>query len=64
MSLEADHRPAGSPPEEAWLREELINRLREHRGNISAVARSFGKARVQIQRWLKRFELDAEQFRS
>jgi transcriptional regulator with AAA-type ATPase domain len=63
------HRPAaptgasGLKPEDAWLREELITRMTEHKGNISAVARSFGKARVQIQRWLKRFELDADAFR-
>jgi transposase-like protein len=38
--------------------------LREHAGNISAVARTLGKARVQIQRWVKRYGLDPESFRA
>jgi sigma-54 dependent transcriptional regulator, acetoin dehydrogenase operon transcriptional activator AcoR len=48
---------------ELELRQLLTDRLNEHRGNVSEVARSFGKARVQIQRWLRRFNLRAEQFR-
>ncbi len=31
--------------------------LAEHQGNISAVARAMGKARMQIQRWIKRYNL-------
>jgi transcriptional regulator with GAF, ATPase, and Fis domain len=45
------------------LREALIASLREHHGNVSAVARTQGKARMQIQRWLKRYQLDARTFR-
>ena len=41
----------------------LVAQLREHRGNISAVARSMGKARTQVQRWLRRFHLDPASFR-
>ena len=44
-------------------RDELSACLREHRGNISAVARSLGKARVQIQRWIKRYRIDPFSFR-
>jgi len=44
-------------------REELVALLREHGGNVSAVARATGKARMQIQRWLKRYGLDPESFR-
>ena len=40
-----------------------IKLLREHRGNVSAIARSTGKARMQIQRWLKRYRLDPARFR-
>ena len=40
------------------LRDELIGHLRAHGGNISAVARAMGKARTQIQRWVRRFDLD------
>jgi transcriptional regulator of acetoin/glycerol metabolism len=54
--------PAADDPD-AELRASLEAKLREHRGNISAVARDIGKDRKQIQRWLKRFDLDAERFR-
>lgn len=50
-------------PEDLALRAELEERLRQHAGNVSAVARDMGKARMQIQRWLKRFDLDAERYR-
>jgi DNA-binding NtrC family response regulator len=42
---------------------ELVALLKEHQGNISAIARAMGKERMQIQRWLKRFGLAAEGFR-
>jgi sigma-54 dependent transcriptional regulator, acetoin dehydrogenase operon transcriptional activator AcoR len=45
-------------------KDELAALLREHAGNISAVARALGKARVQIQRWVKRYGLDPESFRA
>jgi transcriptional regulator with AAA-type ATPase domain len=43
-------------------REELIALFREHRGNISAVARHLGKARTQVQRWVKRYQLDPRDY--
>jgi len=49
--------------EDAALREELVLLLRKHRGNITAVAQELGKARMQIQRWVKRFGVDPEEFR-
>jgi len=55
--------PERSREDEA-LRERLIASLEQHGGNISAVAREFGKARVQIQRWVKRLGIDVERFRS
>lgn len=45
------------------LAAKLIQRLRHHRGNVSAVARDLGKARVQIRRWCRRFKLDPATFR-
>jgi len=45
-------------------RTELIALLREHRGNVSAVARQMGVARMQIQRWCRRFHLDPASFRA
>ncbi|MBK9035572.1 MAG: sigma 54-interacting transcriptional regulator [Myxococcales bacterium] len=45
------------------LRAQLAALLAEHGGNISAVARTAGKARWQIHRWLRRLGLDSEDFR-
>jgi transcriptional regulator with GAF, ATPase, and Fis domain len=50
-------------PEEQKRRDDLMELLREHRGNISAVARAAGKARVQIHRWLRRYRLDPRSYR-
>jgi transcriptional regulator with GAF, ATPase, and Fis domain len=49
--------------EDRRLRDEVIASLRAHGGNISAVARAMGKDRKQIQRWVKRFDLDPQSFR-
>lgn len=48
---------------DADLASSLERLLAEHRGNISEVARVTGKARMQIQRWVRRFGLDPERFR-
>jgi len=39
-------------------REELVGLLRTYKGNVSAVARALGKHRPQVQRWLKRYQID------
>ena len=52
--------PAGEDPQR---KAELIALLREHQGNITSIARATGWNRVQIHRWLKRFELDPRPFR-
>jgi transcriptional regulator of acetoin/glycerol metabolism len=62
-------RPNGTPParllstRERERREHLIRLLREHRGNVAAVGRTLQKARFQVQRWLKRYGIDAATFR-
>jgi MoxR-like ATPase len=70
--IEAQHLPpsvtAVVPPgnaraAELGSREDLIERLRVHRGNVAAIARDLGKARMQIHRWLKRHDLDPDRFR-
>ena len=50
-------------PEDEKRREELLRLLQEHRGNLTAVARHLGKARFQIQRWVKRYALRPEDYR-
>lgn len=48
------------PPTEAALRDMLAR----HRGNIAAVGRELGKERMQIHRWLKRYGIDVNEYRS
>ncbi|WP_437802693.1 sigma 54-interacting transcriptional regulator [Sorangium sp. So ce693] len=61
---ESDAQGEGDAGEEGDARRaELVALLVEHRGNVTAVARAMGKARMQIQRWLKRYRIDPEQFR-
>ena len=45
------------------LREQLVALMREHHGNVTAVARTMGKARMQIQRWIKRYRLVPGEYR-
>ena len=45
-------------------RDEVIQLLKEHHGNLSAVARAVGKGRTQVVRWMERYGLDAGAFRS
>ena len=62
-------RPPGAPKPIALseadqrVREQVVAALREHQGNVSAVARALDKDRKQIQRWIKRFGLDPTSFR-
>jgi transcriptional regulator with GAF, ATPase, and Fis domain len=45
------------------VRDQVVAALREHQGNVSAVARALDKDRKQIQRWIKRFGLDPGSYR-
>lgn len=59
-------RPSAPPelgPEDAALKSELSMHLAQAGGNLSEVARRMGKARQQIQRWVRRFGLKIEDFR-
>jgi transcriptional regulator of acetoin/glycerol metabolism len=49
--------PRRLTPEQLAIREELRAVLKQHRGNISAAARHFGKERIQIRRWIKQLEI-------
>jgi transcriptional regulator with GAF, ATPase, and Fis domain len=43
--------------EDERRRTELIELMRKHDGNISAIAREIGKARFQVRRWIARYRL-------
>jgi len=61
---------AGEPEDEVLdgqeeeLRRELLVRLADAKGNVSEVARAMGKARQQIQRWVRRFGIDPGNYRA
>jgi transcriptional regulator with GAF, ATPase, and Fis domain len=70
--VECAHLPAGlgaptpAPAldaEDQALRAQLVGLFQAHAGNVSAVADAMGKARFQIQRWMKRLQIDAATFR-
>jgi hypothetical protein len=42
----------------------LIELLAEHKGNLRAVADALKTSRSQVHRWLRRFEIDVEGYRS
>lgn len=50
-------------PEDLAIKQKLVAALEAHGGNVSAVARDLEKARMQIHRWMKRFNLIPESFR-
>jgi DNA-binding NtrC family response regulator len=57
--------PSRAPPsmDETEFKHHLIALLEKHKGNVSGVARQMGKARAQIHRWCKRFDIAPESFR-
>ncbi len=54
---------APAPAVEAARREELLALLRDHRGNLAAVARALTTSRAQIHRLLRRYSIDLETYR-
>jgi len=55
---------AGALRRKSDLKDQLVAQLRTTGGNVTEVARRMGRARQLIHRWLKRFGIDAEDFRS
>jgi transcriptional regulator with PAS, ATPase and Fis domain len=51
-------------PADTARRAELVALFKAHGGNVSAVARAMGKARMQVQRWMKRYKIDPDAFKS
>ena len=73
-TIEADHLPEGIRVGRSELvpggdgdrdrfREELLALLQRYRGNVAEVARAFGKGRMQIHRWARRYDIDLASFR-
>jgi transcriptional regulator of acetoin/glycerol metabolism len=52
--------PRRGPPTE----EELRSLLERHKGNVAAVGRELGKERMQVHRWLKRYNIDLSHYRA
>lgn len=50
--------------EDDGLRDRLVGLLHEHRGNVAAVARAVGKAPAQVHRWMRRFGIDPDTYRT
>jgi transcriptional regulator with GAF, ATPase, and Fis domain len=43
--------------------DELRSLLERHNGNVAAVGRELGKARMQIHRWMQRYGIEIDDFR-
>jgi len=56
-------RAAQDPVDVDKIRPRLISLLKEHSGNISAVAREMRTHRQQVHRWLRRLDIDADSYR-
>jgi transcriptional regulator with PAS, ATPase and Fis domain len=50
-------------PRDIARKTQLLGLLLDNGGNVTAVARSLGKARAQVQRWLKRYGINSGSFR-
>lgn len=49
--------------EDQQRRQQLLELLENNGGNVAAVARALGKARMQIHRWIKRYGIDLKKHR-
>jgi sigma-54 dependent transcriptional regulator, acetoin dehydrogenase operon transcriptional activator AcoR len=54
---------AGLAAEDQQRRDALLELLRLHRGNVTAVARDMARAPMQIYRWMQRYGIRPEAFR-
>ena len=52
-----------SMEQDTVFHELLRELLRAHAGNVAAVGRVLGKARMQIHRWMKRYSIEIEEYR-
>jgi DNA-binding NtrC family response regulator len=59
----APTRAVSIPEDDASLRAFVLAALETHKGNVSDVARALGRTRMQIHRWMRRFDIDPATFR-
>jgi DNA-binding NtrC family response regulator len=59
-SQDEDDMPRHGAPSEADLR----SLLEQHQGNVAAVGRALGKARMQIHRWVERYGIALDDYRA
>ena len=57
-------KPKAPTSEPASLKDQLVAHLRTTRGNVAEAARRMGRARPLVHRWIKRFGIDPDSFRS
>jgi DNA-binding NtrC family response regulator len=57
---DSSHGARSDAPDETQLRRALA----EQRGNVAAVGRLYGKERMQVHRWMRRYGINAEDYRS
>jgi transcriptional regulator with GAF, ATPase, and Fis domain len=56
--------PCPPPPRSGVPTEqELRHLLAQHHGNVAAVGREFGKERMQVHRWMKRYGINVDEYR-
>lgn len=60
QSLPEDLQSPDGPPDEDTLRD----LLKQHGGNVAAVGRQIGKARMQVHRWMRRYGIQPDDYRS
>lgn len=59
----ASNTPSPGDNTVAPLEQRLVASLTRHHGNVSEVARELGKARMQVQRWMRRFRIEPRSYR-
>ena len=55
--------PPSAAPAHVPTEPELRASLTQHRGNVAAVGREFGKERMQVHRWMKKYGINVEEYR-
>jgi DNA-binding NtrC family response regulator len=64
LESERQSQPALLSAADERLRSRLLELLSTEHGNVAEVARAMGKARMQVQRWMKRFGVDPATYRN